>query len=98
MNDDTRRMAAKVALSMYSDEPCRICRQIITVADLPTVVFAGYSRDCTAVAAHRVCWDNFVELLQTTPAQRLHELANGLGEETNEDGQRDIFDARGDGE
>jgi hypothetical protein len=27
-------------------------------------VFAGYNRGDTARAAHELCWDNFVEMLQ----------------------------------
>lgn len=81
INDDTRRTAAKLALSMYANEPCRICRRNIEPADLPSLVFAGYSRDGKARAAHRTCWDNFVEILQTMPAQRLYELANQPREE-----------------
>lgn len=84
MNDDTRRIAAKVALSMYANEPCRICRRNIEPADLPTVVFAGYSRDGAARAAHRTCWDNVIELLQTLPARQLYELAVEPRKETNE--------------
>lgn len=81
MNDETRRIAAKLAMYMYSGEPCRICRRNIEPSDLPTLVFAGYSRDGKARAAHRTYWDNFVEILQTMPAQRLYELANEPREE-----------------
>lgn len=93
INDDTRRTAAKLALSMYANEPCRICRRNIEPADLPSLVFAGYSRDGKARAAHRTCWDNFVELLQALPAERLYALANGAREET-ESGQFEATDGR----
>lgn len=79
-SDDTRALAAKVALAQYVYEPCRICRREIEPGDLHDLVFAGYSRDGLARVAHRTCWDNFVELLQTLPAAQLYDLANGIGE------------------
>lgn len=76
-DEDTRKLAAHVALSMYANEPCRICRRLLTMDDLKDgAKFASYSVDGTARAAHRVCWDNFVELLRTLPPQRLHELVS----------------------
>lgn len=90
ISDETRRIAAKLALSMYANEPCRICRRLLSAADLPTMVYAGWSRDGKARVVHLVCWENFVELLQMLPAQRLHELANEPREENNEGGQHDI--------
>lgn len=76
ISDETREAALEMALSMYVSEPCRICRRALTRDDIREAKFAGYSRDGQARAAHRVCWQNFVELLQTTPAQRLHELVH----------------------
>lgn len=84
---DNRRIAAHLALSMYAGEPCRICRQIIALEDLHTLVFAGYSRDGQTRAAHKVCWNNFIELLQTLPAAQLYELAT-TPEMDSSDGQR----------
>lgn len=77
LNDDSaRKVAFGFALGMYADEPCRICRRLLTMDDLKDgAKFAGYSVDEKARVAHRVCWDNFVELLQTLPPERLHELA-----------------------
>lgn len=74
-DEDTRKIAAGFALTLYADEPCRICRKILTMADVHDgAKFAGYSRDGKARAAHRVCWENFVEMLETMPAERLQEL------------------------
>lgn len=87
-DDNKRRLAARMALGMYAHEPCRICRRLIEVEDLHDLVFAGYSRDGKTRAAHKVCWDNFVELLQTLPPARLYELVNDLGKESDADGQR----------
>lgn len=75
--DDTRQKAYTIALSMYADEPCRICRRFLTWDDLHDgAKFAGYSVDGTSRAAHRVCWENFEELLRTLPVERVHELMN----------------------
>lgn len=49
--------AAHIALSMYADEPCRICGEMITTDDLSTAVFAGYSIDSRSRSAHKPCWD-----------------------------------------
>lgn len=55
----------QLALSMYADEPCRVCGRLLTMNDLNRgAVFAGYNRAGTARAAHKRCWDNFVEMLQ----------------------------------
>lgn len=87
MNDETRSLAGQLALSMYANEPCRICRRMIERSDLYALVFAGYSRDGASRAAHRVCWDNFVEMLQTLPPQQLYELAADSGKESDENGK-----------
>lgn len=62
-------------LFQYAGEPCRICRQLLTVDDIKEgAKFAGYSVDGTARAAHRVCWQNFVELVQTLPREQVYRL------------------------
>lgn len=77
MSNETRRLGGLVALSKFICEPCRICRRDLLLDDLRDgAVLTGFSRDGAARVAHRVCWDNFVELLQTMPAKRLYELAN----------------------
>lgn len=48
--------AIKMALSMYVDEPCRICGQMITWDDINDAVFAGYSTDNKSRSAHGECW------------------------------------------
>ncbi len=42
----------------YCHEPCRICGDLITEADLPELVFAGYSECNTSRTAHGNCWRN----------------------------------------
>jgi len=46
---------AKMALSMYEGEPCRVCGQTIT--DASKAVYAGYSLGDKARSAHEHCWD-----------------------------------------
>lgn len=75
-NDESRRVAFEMALSMYAGEPCRICRRILTREDIDNAVFAGYSLDGTARSAHRVCWENFVELVQTLPREQVYALVD----------------------
>ena len=53
-----RETAYKMAMAMYTNEPCRICGQLITADDVKTAVFAGYSPDDKARSAHRECWDS----------------------------------------
>lgn len=44
------------ALAFYADEPCRICGELIKRPDLHDAVYAGYSQDNKARAAHGECW------------------------------------------
>lgn len=47
----------QVALSMYTNEPCRICGAMLTLDDVNNgAVYAGYSQDSAARAAHKSCW------------------------------------------
>lgn len=62
MND--REVAYKTALLMYVNEPCRICGRVIRREDLHDSVFAGYSKDNKSRAAHKRCWDGFVEMVR----------------------------------
>ena len=43
MEEITRESAAKIAMAMYMDEPCRICGVMFGPKDQDTMVFAGYS-------------------------------------------------------
>ena len=56
-----------LALSMYTNEPCRICGTTITKDDLDLLVFAGYSQDDMARAAHGHCWERYPSLDKKTP-------------------------------
>jgi hypothetical protein len=45
--------AARLALAMYENEPCRICGK--PIVDAAEAVFVGYSKDNKARAAHHDC-------------------------------------------
>lgn len=49
----------ELALSMYANEPCRICGELITMQQLKShgVIFAGYSQNDKSRSAHKSCWD-----------------------------------------
>jgi hypothetical protein len=61
-------------LLMYSNEPCRICGRLLTVDDIETAVFTGYSEDNKERSAHERCWQGFVNVLRSAPADKLAEL------------------------
>ena len=46
-----------LCLSMYIDEPCRICGKPIRKKDVDTAVYAGYSNNNKARSAHDACWE-----------------------------------------
>ena len=51
--------AQSAAAIMYSNEPCRVCGEIITLNDINNgAVFAGYSKDNKSRTAHKACWDS----------------------------------------
>ena len=50
----SKEVAARIALSMYEGEPCRICGETIT--DATKAVYAGYSADNKSRSAHELCW------------------------------------------
>lgn len=57
ITNDNRKALSKLALSMYANEPCRICGELLTMDDLNAgAVFAGYSSDNRARSAHKACW------------------------------------------
>lgn len=58
LNSVSKEDAARMALAMYADEPCRICGENIDYEDLDGLKFAGYSEGCVSRAAHADCWDN----------------------------------------
>ncbi len=66
-----REVAFQAALSMYADEPCRICGRPLTMDDLRDgAVFAGYNADNTSRAAHKQCWDNAMDVMRKiTPVE-----------------------------
>lgn len=60
--DEQRSSALDLTMSMYAGEPCRVCGKNIEIADLQTVVFAGYkpknALGFDGRCAHQLCWDN----------------------------------------
>lgn len=58
MPEKQRHPFTGIALSMYADEPCRICGKPITREQTQATDFryAGYSADGKARAAHEACW------------------------------------------
>ena len=54
ITDENREHVIEKALSMYENEPCRICGEMITNAR--QAVYAGYSG--IARSAHKVCWNS----------------------------------------
>jgi hypothetical protein len=59
ITDDNRKYLLEMALSMYANEPCRICGKLITLEDVhENAVFAGYSIDNKSRSAHKTCWEN----------------------------------------
>ena len=64
----------ELVLSMYSNEPCRICGRLISMEDIhdDRVVFAGYSDDNKSRTAHKLCFLNAREVM----GKRISELEN----------------------
>lgn len=52
----SKEQAARMALAMYADEPCRICGENIDYEDVGDIVWAGCSKGNEARAAHGHCW------------------------------------------
>lgn len=69
-----RELAAHIAIQMYADEPCRICGQLLTSADLKDAIFAGYSDDKTSRAVHGVCWRNMIDVVRKAHKAGLLDL------------------------
>lgn len=54
---ENRKHLARIAASMYANEPCRICGVMLTMDDIDNgAVFAGYSSNNAARSAHKACW------------------------------------------
>lgn len=71
---EDNEVALAVALMMYANEPCRICGRQITVMDVRTAVFAGYSDIRPARAAHRDCWEGLRDVVRTMDQELLDEM------------------------
>lgn len=90
MSDETRRLAQEVArrkLDGFWGAPCCICNRPLYSPDLIAgAQLAGVGSDGRERVAHVTCWQGFVELLRTLPAEWLHELITG--KEAGKDGQQ----------
>ena len=55
---EERDEVAAFALAMYANEPCRICRRLITLDETRNLVFTGYVEidGKTSRASHKACW------------------------------------------
>jgi hypothetical protein len=61
------------ALSMYASEPCRICGEILSREDVRTAVFAGYSENNEARAAHNDCWEKYPAVNQMPRSEWVYQ-------------------------
>lgn len=65
-----------LALSMYANEPCRICGKTISPLDVADAVYVGYNEDCTSRAAHKRCFETVVERCERQ-RQWIEDLQSG---------------------
>jgi hypothetical protein len=97
MSDETRRLAEELAgrrLDRFLGESCCICDREMRLSELRLgAQLAGVGRNGNERIAHVVCWQGFVELLQTLPAEWLHRLITA--KEDNQDGQVQVSDKGG---
>lgn len=60
VTNENRQYLVDLAVSMYTNEPCRICGELLTMEDMRNgAVFAGYSSDNAARSAHGECWRKY---------------------------------------
>ena len=58
MSDDNKVWIRNLTLSMYENEPCRICGEQLTKEAIQEgAVFAGYAKNAASRAAHKQCWN-----------------------------------------
>jgi len=68
VTDENRSHLVNLAVSMYTNEPCRICGVLLTMEDMRNgAVFAGYSNDNAARSAHGDCWRKYPSDAAGTP-------------------------------
>lgn len=74
MNQTNTERLIDLALKAYTDEPCRICGENLTLDDvLAGAVFAGYGQG-GARAAHKDCWQTVVEIICGLPADTIRDI------------------------
>ncbi len=47
-----KETAVKIAESMYINEPCRVCGELVSAEDFEDLIFAGYSENLESRTAH----------------------------------------------
>lgn len=73
VTEENQDYLVKVALSMYVGEPCRICGVLLTWETIREAVWAGYSKDSAARAAHKECWENNPMVDDQVPKEWVHQ-------------------------
>lgn len=61
-----REFALQMSLAQYTGKPCRICGQLLTMADIVPggAVFMGVDAGGSRQAAHGLCWRNMIDVLR----------------------------------
>ncbi len=59
--EEIERSEQELKVISYAGEPCRICGEVIQQGEAGEAVFMGYSRGCTARAAHGYCFTENIE-------------------------------------
>lgn len=62
ITEENKKYLTESALSMYENEPCRICGKVIK--DARKAVYAGYSHDNKVRSAHKSCWNKNIPQTQ----------------------------------
>lgn len=74
ITDENREYLARTALSMYANEPCRICGEPVTFDCLyDGAVWAGVSVDKTTSVAHKLCWQHSPMIDGAVPVDWIHQ-------------------------
>ena len=74
VTDENASYLAQIALSMYANEPCRVCGKLLTMDDLRNgAVYATYSADSTSRAAHKDCWERSPIVDGVVPKDWVHQ-------------------------
>ena len=62
-------IAADLVLPQYTYEPCRICGDVVTMADvMGGAVYIGHDAGGKSRVAHKTCWINFLDVARQLDA------------------------------